>query len=467
MTALNGEGKIKQPKDLYFCGVMLSFTGFSYYAMKLVLLLFLAEAPAKGGLGLTSAEATIIMASLMAWSYLSPIVGGWISDRFLGPKRCISIGLLILSAGYLVGFFATSKFMVQIMILLCVIGPGLYKGNLQTLVGNIYSNDDPRKDGAFSIAYMFTNIGVFFGPLLGGLVANQWFANKNGAEIAIYGYKYVFLLSAIVAFIGFIVFTIGQRKYCIESINNNEENDTKALLEHKKELAAKPLTKKEKEKMVVILTLAFFTVFFWLAYNQASMSIALYTQENINLAVGNFQVPTSWIDSYNGLLCVLLGPVMAAIWLKMSKTKRGDLSIPLKMSLGFIFLAGGFAFMIGAVMQSGYGDAVVQKASIFWLIAFLTLQTVGEMCFAPVGYGMVNKLAPAKYSSLFMGVWFASTFFANKLAGYVQVVIDNMGILQVFIIIPVSLLALGLILAILNKKLEQLASDDNRKQLVS
>ena len=458
MSGLQAQEKIKQPKDLYFCGVMLSFTGFSYYAMKLVLLLFLAEQPSKGGLGLTSAEATMIMASLMAWSYLSPIVGGWISDRYLGPKKCVSIGLLILSVGYLVGFFANSKFMVYVMILLCVIGPGLYKGNLQTLVGNIYSNDDPRKDGAFSIAYTFTNIGVFFGPLLGGLVANEWFAQKSGAEVVTYGYKYVFLLSAIVAFIGFIVFVVGQTKYCKDSNNNSKENDSQKALEYKKELAAKPLTKKEKQRMIVIVTLAFFTIFFWLAYNQASMSIALYTQENINLAIGSFQVPTSWIDSYNGLLCVILGPIMAMIWLKMSKTKMGDLSIPLKMSLGFIFLAAGFVFMIGAVMQSGYGDNVVQKASIFWLIAFLTLQCVGEMCFAPVGYGMVNKLAPKKYSSLLMGVWFASTFFANKLAGYVQLIIDKMGILQVFIIIPICLIVIGLLLMILNKKLEEMAN---------
>lgn len=457
MSGVKIEEKIKQPKDLYFCGAMLSFTGFSYYAMKLVLLLFLAEQPSKGGLGLTSSEATMIMASLMAWSYLSPIAGGWISDRYLGPKKCISIGLLILSLGYLVGFFANTKFMVYIMILLCVIGPGLYKGNLQTLVGNLYGNDDPRKDGAFSIAYTFTNIGVFFGPLLGGLVANEWFSQKNGAEVLTYGYKYVFLLSAIVAFIGFIVFTIGQTKYCMEN-NKLKEDDLKASLEYKKELASKPLTKKEKQRMAVILALAFFTIFFWLAYNQASMSIALYTQEHINLGIGNFQVPTSWIDSYNGLLCVILGPIMAMIWLKMSKTKRGDLSIPLKMSLGFIFLAAGFVFMIGAVMQSGYGEDTIQKASIFWLIAFLTLQCIGEMCFAPVGYGMVNKLAPEKFSSLLMGVWFASTFFANKLAGYVQIIIDKMGILQVFTIIPVCLVIIGVLLMILNKKLENMAN---------
>lgn len=456
MGNLSKAEKLKQPKDLYFCGSMLSFTGFSYYAMKLVLLLFLAEQPAKGGLGLSSSESTIIMASLMAWSYLSPIAGGWISDRYLGPKKSVSLGLLITSIGYFVGYFIDSKFMVYVMITLCVIGPGFYKGNLQTLVGNLYSNDDPRKDGAFSIAYTFTNIGVFFGPLLGGMVANQWFAEKNGAEILTFGYKHVFLLSAITMFIAFIVFTIGQKKYCKESDVSSKE-DFKAALEHKKALSKMPLSKKEKARMMVILTLAFFTIFFWMAYNQASMSIALYTQEYVNTSIGNFTVPTSWIDSYNGLLCVILGPVMAVIWLKLSKTKRGDLSIPLKMSLGFVFMASAFLFMLGAVMQSGYGETAVQKASLLWLIGFLTFQAIGEMCFAPVGYGMVNKLAPEKYASLLMGVWFASTFFANKLSGYVQLIIDKLGMIQVFIAIPGFLVCIGVLLMLLNKKLEEMA----------
>ena len=229
-------------------------------------------------------------------------------------------------------------------------------------------------------------------------------------------------------------------------------------MEYKNQIASKPLSKKERQRMMVIITLAFFTIFFWMAYNQASMSIALYTQEHINSSIGNFVVPTSWIDSYNGLLCVILGPIMAAIWLRLSKTKRGDLSIPLKMSLGFIFLAGGFLFMIGSVMQSGYGDTTVQKASLLWLVGFLTLQGIGEMCFAPVGYGMVNKLAPEKYSSLLMGVWFASTFFANKLSGYVQLIIDKMGILQVFILIPSFLVIIGILLIILNRNLEEMAN---------
>lgn len=459
MGELQNNISTKQPKALYFCGSIFTFTNFSYYGMKLVLLLFLAEQVTMGGLGLSKTEATAMLATFMAWSYLSPVVGGWISDRFLGPKTCVSLGLLCVAAGYFIAYRAQSKLSIQIMIALCVIGAGLYKGNLQTLVGSLYKNDDPRKDGAFSITYTFTNIGVLFGPFLCGLIANQWLAQKNGGEITSYGYRYVFLAAALASLVGFVFFSLFQNKF-LKGVVFEEKGKEK--LEKKKELAKRPLSHAEKKHLIVILILAFFTIFFWIAYNQASMSIALYMQQFVNLSVGSFQIPTSWIDSYNGLLCVILGPVMAAVWLKLSKSKRGDLNISQKMSLGFIFLAAAFLFMIAAVTRSGTDPSAGMKASVLWIIGFISFQSIGEMCFAPVGYGMVNKLAPEKYSSLLMGVWFASMFVANKLSGYVELVIEKLGMLQVFIIIPAFLLVIGALLFFLNRRLQKMsdASDE-------
>lgn len=454
MDESSGQGKLKQPKALYFCGSIFTFTNFAYYGMKLVLLLFIAEATKRGGLGLSNSEATALLASFMAFSYLSPIVGGWISDRFLGPKICVVLGMVISGIGYFLAFSAHSKAAIDAVIALCVIGGGLYKSTSQTLVGSLYENDDPRKDGAFSMTYMFTNIGVLFGPFLCGLIANQWFAQKQGGDILVYGYRAVFLTAAIVIWVGAIFFAAGQNFF----LRNVHTQATKSEgLKAKKELAAKPLTKPEKRRMGVILILAFFTIFFWIAYNQASMSIALYMQDFINLKIGSFQIPTAWIDSYNGLLCVILGPITAAIWLKLSKTRSGDLNISKKMSLGFLFLAVAFVFMIAAVLKTGIIQGQGAKASVLFIIAFITFQSIGEMCFAPIGYGMVNKLAPLKYSSLLMGVWFASLFVANKLSGYVELVINKLGMLQVFIIIPACLLVIGFLLLTLNKKLEKMA----------
>ena len=459
---MNGTSEVvakKYPKAMYFCGSVFSFTNFSYYGMKLVLLLFIAESTAKGGLRLSNGEATSLLASFMAFSYLSPIVGGWISDRFLGPKLCVIIGMIISGCGYFLAFMSHSKQEIQLMIVLCVIGSGLYKSTSQTLVGSLFENDDPRKDGAFSMTYMFTNVGVLLGPFLCGLIANQWFAVKDGEEILEYGYRAVFLTTAIVIWFEAAFFAIGQKFF----LKNMAVSATaKENLKEKKELAKVPLTTTEKRRMCVILILAFFTIFFWIAYNQASMSIALYMQNFIDLRIGNFQIPTAWIDSYNGLLCVILGPIAAAIWVKLSKTRHGDLNISQKMSLGFAFLAVAFVFMIAAVMKTGEIPGEGAKASVLFIIAFITFQSIGEMCFAPVGYGMVNKLAPAKYASLLMGVWFASMFVANKLSGYVEVVIGKLGMLQVFIIIPGCLLVIGLLLFALNRKLEKLAQHERQ-----
>ncbi len=174
-----------------------------------------------------------------------------------------------------------------------------------------------------SITYMATNLGTLFGPLICGLVANEWFAMKSGSSISMYGYRYVFLFSSITVLIGLFLFIFGNRKF-YKPLNNYPSNGRESIrksLEYKKMLASRPLTLIEKKNNSNI-GVSFFTVFFWIAYNQASMSIALYTKEHINLTVGNFQIPTSWIDSYNGLLCVILGPISALVWVKLSQTKK-------------------------------------------------------------------------------------------------------------------------------------------------
>lgn len=229
----NSSATNKQPKALYFCGSIFTFTNFSYYGMKLVLLLFMAEETARGGLGLSNAEATSLLASFMAFSYLSPVVGGWISDRFLGPKLCVILGMLTSGTGYFLAFTAHSKSTIQIMIVLCVIGSGLYKSTSQTLVGNLYGNNDPRRDGAFSMTYTFTNIGVLFGPFLCGLVANQWFATKQGGEILEYRYRTVFLITAIVIWAGALFFAIGQ-KFVLKDLHHADS--AKKVSKRKKNL---------------------------------------------------------------------------------------------------------------------------------------------------------------------------------------------------------------------------------------
>ncbi|KEI78628.1 amino acid transporter [Clostridium botulinum A2 117] len=448
----------KHPSGLYICGMTVAWERFSFYGVKSVLILFLATQIIKGGFGLSKADAASLVSTYAALTYLAPVIGGWICDRYLGARYCVVLGTLLMAAGNFVLFLNQGKFGVYVMIILVTIGTGFFKGNLNTMVGLLYDQNDSRKDGAFSIMYSFTNIGAMFGPLLFGLFADQIFSTKINGEIAHYGYKAVFLGGAIACLLSGLSFALGVKKTMGDSGKIAAAKLTPATTgaDNKKQSTA-PLTKAEKNRTIVIFVLTFFSIFFWTAYNQASTSIALYTRDFIDMSIGSFTMPVPWLDSFNGFMCVILGPIMSALWIKLEKSKRGDLNITQKMALGFVLLAVGFVFMIFAVLQRGGSADPAIKASVIWVLLFYVLQTTGEMCFSPIGNSMVNRLAPPKYASVLMGVWFLSTFAANKLAGYGQAFIDKLGPLQVFIAIPVALIANAIIIFALNRKLTNMA----------
>ncbi|SFA85018.1 peptide MFS transporter [Clostridium frigidicarnis] len=451
--------KQKHPKGLYVCGFTVAFERFAFYGSKTLLLLFLAETVAKGGLGVGKADAAVIAANLAAWTYLAPIIGGIIADRWIGPRMCVIIGSFIMAAGYALGYFATSVGWIYAMIILISIGTGFFKGNLNSLLGELYDKNDPRKDMAFSVQYSFVNVGAFFGPLLTGIFVTGLFAQKSGGQLVQYGYREVFLLSAVLTLVSGIFFVLTMRHLgdagkVPNKMLHGEQNEVT------KNKSTEPLTHEERNRVLVILILIFFTVIFWFAYNQAGYSIALYMKDFIDLKVGSFEIPVNWIDAINGLMCIGLSPLMAIVWGKLAKSKRGDLSMAQKIGLGCILLGVGFLFMVGAEMSRHGSDDSAIKASILWIIFFVVFQTLGEMCFSPIGSSVVSKLAPAKYLSLLMGSWTFGTFAANKLAGYVQGLVETMGRMQVFVAIPVILVVSALLMIACNKKLESMTKMD-------
>ncbi|MCC6186818.1 MAG: peptide MFS transporter, partial [Chitinophagaceae bacterium] len=388
--------------------------------------------------------------------YFTPLIGGWLADRYLGQRLAITIGGLTMMMGQFALFAINTHLGLYLGLFLLIIGNGFFKPNISTLVGRLYDEKDPRRDSAFSIFYMGINIGAFIAPLVIGLFSDNLFAVKDDSgAIITYGYKYGFLISGLGMLLGQLIFNtqaakhlgnIGKSPKSLAKIE--QENDTKDAG------ADRPVTHEDKQRMTVIFILTAFVIFFWAGFEQAGSSLSLYTDKFIDRQVGDFLIPTSWFQSVNPLFIVVLAPLFSIFWVsKLGKR----MSTPVKMGLGMILLGIGFFFMLGAVAQRG-GDVQDEavKASLIWLIMTYLLHTIGELCLSPVGLSVVTKLAHPKFASLMMGVWMLATFIANIMGGYLASFVEEMGAQNIFTTIAGFVIVLGLIMIGLSKPIAKM-----------
>jgi POT family proton-dependent oligopeptide transporter len=449
------EVQVKQghPKGLYLLFFTEMWERFSYYGMRGILILYLTKKLIEGGLGIDAQEATLIYGFFTGFVYFTPIIGGWIADNFLGQRKCITIGGITMMLGQFVLFGMTSQSGLYLGLFLLIIGNGFFKPNISTLVGQLYRDEDPRKDAAFSIFYMGINLGAFLAPLVIGYLAEDLFTTRDAAgEILSYGYKYGFLASGVGMLLGQLVFNTWSKKYLGE-IGVKPFNSKKNLAE-KGETSKAPLTKEEKQRITVIFIFFAFAIFFWAGFEQAGSSITLYTDKFINREVGGFLIPTTWFQSVNPLFIVALAPLFGIFWTSKLGTK---LTTPLKMGLGMILLGVGFFFMLGAIAERG-GDIqdTAIKANIMWLLMTYFIHTIGELCLSPVGLSVVTKLSPPKLASVLMGVWLLSSFFANMIGGLMASSVESLGAQNIFTVISGFVILCGLLMIALNKKLVQM-----------
>lgn len=445
------KNKQSYPAGFWFVSLLQAFERFSYYGMRGLLILFLATEAIKGGLGLDKASAAVIYANFTMFVYFAPLLGGYVADKFWGKRKTFFIGSILIAGGMFLLFAAQGKPMVILSLGIITIGNGFWKPNITSIVGDFYGNNDPRKDGAYSIFYTFINIGAFFAPLVCGTLAEKTFAVTKGTEVISYGYKYGFLTAGAGMLIGTILYMLFANKFLGEVGKYNakesieKELSKKALAAHKQNL-----TKEEKKRVVGIFALAFFVILFWAGFEQAGSSLTIYTNDFINRNVGGFEVPTSWFQSINPFLCVVLGPLFAMLFVKLAKRPKGDIPTATKMGYGLILLGIGFALMVGAAMQRGNSPDAAIKANILWLIGAYTLHTVGEMFLSPVGLSMVSKLAPKQIAALMMGVWFFATGLGNYLAGISAALVETWGGLQVFGFVAAVTISAGVLLCLLS-----------------
>ena len=444
------------PKGLYLLFFTEMWERFSYYGMRAILILYLTKKLMEGGLGMDEKYATLLYGYFTGFVYFTPLIGGWLADRYLGKRLAVMIGGVTMMLGQFTLFGLNSTTGLYIGLLLLIIGNGFFKPNISTLVGGLYKDGDSRRDAAFTIFYMGINLGAMIAPLVIGVVTDNMFATTNEDGSISYGYRYGFLVSGIGMLLGQVIFNLLGTKYLgdlgtkpVGAVSDTEVAKVQKSInpETGKELDEKD----EKQRISVIFILLIFAVFFWAGFEQAGSSLSLYTDKYIDRSIGSFEIPTSWFQSVNPLFIVTLAPLFTLFWASPIGRR---LTTPVKMGVGMIILGVGFLFMIGAVAErsaNGDVDDVNNKAALMWLIMTYLLHTIGELCISPVGLSVVTKLSPPKLASVLMAVWMLSSFFANIVGGYIASYVETMGAGEVFTYIAGFVSVCGVLLILLNK----------------
>lgn len=444
------------PKGLYLLFFTEMWERFSYYGMRAILILYLTKKLMEGGLGMDEKYAMLLYGYFTGFVYFTPLIGGWLADRYLGKRLAVMIGGITMMLGQFTLFGLNSTTGLYIGLLLLIIGNGFFKPNISTLVGGLYKEGDSRRDAAFTIFYMGINLGAMIAPLVIGVVTDNMFATTNEDGSISYGYRYGFLVSGIGMLLGQVIFNLLGPKYLGDLGTKpvgavSDSSVTESLKSVNPETGEVLDEKEEKQRISVIFILLLFAVFFWAGFEQAGSSLSLYTDKYIDRSIGSFEIPTSWFQSVNPLFIVTLAPLFTLFWASPIGRR---LTTPVKMGVGMIILGAGFLFMIGAVAErSANGDVndVNNKAALMWLIMTYLLHTIGELCISPVGLSVVTKLSPPKLASVLMAVWMLSSFFANIVGGYIASYVETMGAGEVFKYIAGFVSVCGVLLILLNR----------------
>ena len=424
------------PKGLFVLFFTEMWERFSFYGMRAILVLYLtAETTGDNpGLGWTNKEALILYGWYGMLVYFMGIFGGAIADKWLGQKKSVLIGGIFIILGQFA--IATDNMMsFYTGLVLLVSGVGLLKPNISTMVGSLYPKGDARRDSGFTIFYIGINIGAVLAPLIVGFFGEtvNW---HLGFSLAGFG-----------MIVGQIVYVFGRKQL----------TGVGELLKHSEEhahLANQPLTKVEKDRVIVMLISFLIVMVFWAAYEQAGGLMNLYAKEKINRVIFGFEIPTSFFQSLHAIYVVILGVPMALFWVHWRKKGRESSSI-FKMGVGSIIMSIGFVALMGAAWDVSL--SALGKAPVYWLFLSYFLHVVAELSISPVALSFITKLAPAKYASLMMGTYFAVTGLGNKLAGLLGEAAQDQGEMVIFAGIALTTFLLGVLTLLFVNKLKVLA----------
>jgi len=488
-----------QPIGLYILFLTEMWERFSYYGMRALLVLYMTTS-AMGdddrgaGLGWTSKEALALYGWYTMLVYVMSIPGGMIADKLIGQKKSVLIGAVILCLGHGV-LVLTDTWAFYTGLGLVILGVGLLKPNISTMVGGLYKQGDIRRDKGFSIFYIGINLGALLSTLTIGLVVAKW------------GWHAGFGLAGVVMILGLINYIYGQ-KYLTHVGNfvpsTGDSNEISygqlysKLFKSPKQLTIvvvlliasiigwyfmdwgygllflfltaisallimiyKELdTQVFKDRFLVLLLSFIMVIIFWGAFEQAGGLMNLYTETNTNRNLFGWEIPTVMFQSLNAGFIILFATLVASIWARR-QLKGKEASSLFKMALGIIIMGFGFLFMVFAAMEFEKSGS----SSMIWLVLAYLFHTIGELCISPVALSFITKLAPLKYASLMMGVYFAATGLGNKVAGIVGESASDYGEYAIFLGILVFTVIIGGLFILILKPLKRLThgAEDNER----
>ena len=360
---------------------------FSYYGMRGFLILYMTKA-----LGFTDQHAGQVYGNYVGSVWLTPILGGLIADRWLGQYRSVLLGGCIIALGHFtLAFHALPFFYAGLTFI--VIGTGLLKPNVSTMVGALYEQGDERRDAGFSIFYMGINLGAFLGPIIAGKLA-------EGVD-----WHIGFACAGVGMLLGLTQYILGRRRLdpAIQRLAARPKSTGTA--------AAPGLSGDDWRRIAAVVVLFVFASLFWGAYEQAGSTLNLFADRYVNLELFGIKLYASWFVSIQAAFVILLSPGFAWLWVKLGPRQP---SSPAKFALALMFVGLAFVLLMpaGALAMGGV------KVSPLWLVAAYFIQELGELCLSPVGLSLVTKLSPVRLVGLLMGVFFLSNAVGNKLAGW-------------------------------------------------
>lgn len=456
----------KHPKGLWVLFGTEMWERFNFYGMRAILTLFLVNS-----LLMKEKDASLIYGGFLGLCYLTPMLGGFIADRFLGNRNCIMLGGLMMGIGQLFLFFSASIFGSNIGLAttlmwaalgIIIFGNGFFKPNISSMVGSLYPKTEKSKlDSAFTIFYMGINLGAFLGQLICPIIGDV----KDAAGIRdIHAFKWGFLAAAIAMFIGTAVFYFLKNKYVVtpegkplgglpkhnDDSHYEEGEAQKAVFSTTALVGAligflalgaiihyvfgqnwiytviyssglslagliisdSSLTKVERQRIYVIYIIAFFVIFFWAAFEQAGSSLTFIADNQTDRNFFGWNMPPSMVQIFNGLFVVAFAVPFSMLWDKLRSKNREPIS-PMKQAIGLLLIAVSYFIIAFNVKDLGNSGLLAIK----WLILLYLIQTAAELCLSPIGLSLVGKLSPKRFSSLLYGVFFLSNASGYALAG--------------------------------------------------